>query len=252
MSSTDEPARAATALSPTFVRRPYYGSCHCKNVKYVTWIHLPEGGSSAESLASDQPVPKFADTDVKKFIEATGQEIYKCNCTTCHKLGHFHLRLADSPRDFLLLRPLAEPGQSDSGLTPYVIPKGNTKWYFCSRCGTRLFSIRGEFERVDGVKVPAKALAEMGLESEGHVVDGPGSESSAERVVSGWSPKSEGWEEDGEARTSYFSLNLITVDAAQEGFDLREIHERGWVQYLDAIDYMPEERTTRPHQHGMY
>lgn len=30
------------------------------------------------------------------------------------------------------------------------------------------------------------------------------------------------------ARTSYCSLNLITVDAAPGGFDLREIHERGW------------------------
>lgn len=66
--------------------------------------------------------------------------------------------------------------------------------------------------------------------------------------VKAWKPKTEGWIE---GDTGYFSVNAHTLDAGQEGLDLREWHERGWIVYLDVtIEGKP--RFGKPHDGGMY
>lgn len=51
---------------------------------------------------------------------------------------------------------------------------------------------------------------------------------------------------------SYLSINAVTLDANQEGLDLREWHEKGWVRYLDCLGEKEEPRFGRPHVGGMY
>lgn len=63
-----------------------------------------------------------------------------------------------------------------------------------------------------------------------------------------WSPKKEGWVE---GDTGYFSVNAHTLDAGQEGLDLREWHEKGWIVYLDMANE-GEPRFGRPHDEGIY
>lgn len=50
----------------------------------------------------------------------------------------------------------------------------------------------------------------------------------------------------------YVSVNAVTLDAGQEGLDLREWHEKGWVLYLDCLNETEESRFGRPHVGGMY
>jgi hypothetical protein len=79
-------AETMTSQAPT--RRPYHGSCHCGQTKYIAYLTLPP-----PTVAVD-PYP------------GTTIRIYKCNCSTCHKAGYFHVRLKDAPNDFVLLSPI--------------------------------------------------------------------------------------------------------------------------------------------------
>lgn len=76
---------------------------------------------------------------------------------------------------------------------------------FCGVCGVRCFTFRDEGE-----------VKEVEVEING--VNG-------KRKV--WSVKRDGWEENG------LSVNACTLDAGQEGLDLREWMEKGWIEYRD-------------------
>lgn len=78
---------------------------------------------------------------------------------------------------------------------------------------------------------------------------GPGAaEEGVERQV--WTPKRGSWAENGGG--SYVTINAATLDAGQEGLDLREWHEKGWIVYLDCLAEEEEARTLKPHVGGMY
>jgi hypothetical protein len=68
-----------------------------------------------------------------------------------------------------------------------------------------------------------------------------------------WAPK-EPWVEGTD--DVYLSVNAATLDARQEGLDLREWHEKGWIAYLDWLGEKPgengEDRLGVPHVGGMY
>jgi hypothetical protein len=132
----------------------------------------------------------------------------------------FHLRLASAPDDFLLLFPL-DPKASDSGMTGYLCNAQKSTWYFCSICGVRCFTIRGDTENAE-VEVESKVLRTLGLEAK---------------------------EERG--GTSYFSLNATTLNEGQEGLDLRAFHENRWIGYVDSLDKTAEDGI-KPHRGGMY
>jgi len=107
----------------------------------------------------------------------------------------------------------------------------------------RCFTIAGKGE-VNEVELPTTLLQSCG------VTDGTGEGET--KKVKAWSIVKEGWSE-GKGTPGYFSLNAVTLDEGQEGLDLREWHENGWVGYVDSLDdYGKPERGGKPHRCGMY
>lgn len=133
----------------------------------------------------------------------------------------------DSPNDFQVLSPLTATGLdvSEKGLGDYTCFAGNVHWYFCSKCGVRCFNFMGKGEIVD--------------------VDVAGETKTV------WKPKEEGWKE-GATSTGYLSVNATSLDQGQEGCDLREWTEKGWIVYLDCLKEIEEDRLGKPHEGGMY
>ncbi|KAF6801065.1 hypothetical protein CSOJ01_12016 [Colletotrichum sojae] len=208
-----------TEPEPTPTRRPYRGSCHCGETQYIVFLTLPHTVPPPRPLGSER-APR------------SQQDFYRCNCTTCHKAGFFHLRLQSSPDDFLLLRPL-DPYKE---LGDYTVHSGDLHFLFCKTCGMRCLILmgEGEVEEVD--------LGALGVDSE------PGKKTRA------WRPRKEGWVE-GKKFGSYLSVNGYSIDAGQ-GFDLREVTERKWVAYLDWLELHAEgsqgTRYDRPWEGGAY
>ena len=64
-----------------------------------------------------------------------------------------------------------------------------------------------------------------------------------------WASKEEGWEE---GKGCYLSINAQTLEAGQEGADLREWHDKGWIHYLDCLDEKEDDRWGVPHRGGCY
>jgi hypothetical protein len=193
----------------TSKRRACHGSCHCGLTEYIVFLDLPHPFSSSNP-------PKSTDT-----------EIYRCNCSTCHKMGFLHVNPANPRADFMLLSPL----DPDQGLSTYQCFSGNNKWYFCPKCGVRCFAFGGVGE-TNIIDVP-----ELG-ESKG-----------AMRKV--WQAVWDGREET----TPYLSVNGITMDY-REDFDLRVLTEGKQVHYLDDRSEPAEKklapRWDRPHHGGCY
>jgi hypothetical protein len=65
-----------------------------------------------------------------------------------------------------------------------------------------------------------------------------------------WMVKREGWDEV--AGESYLSVNAATLEPGQEGVDLREWMEKGWIAYFDSKDKVVEDRLGVPHGRGIY
>jgi hypothetical protein len=182
----------------------------CGLTKYVAYITLP-------------PPIISADRNIATATATT--RIRKCNCTTCQKTSNVSLRLMDSPNDFYLLSPITSDGGALGGID--VNPEGGLKdymcidylihWYFCSKCGVRCFNMMGEGEIRD-------------VEVEG-------------KVVKAWTPKREGWVEG----PSNLSVNATSIDAGQEGFDMREV----WIifHYLGSWRRAVWEPLSRPYKY---
>ncbi|KAH7383053.1 hypothetical protein BKA64DRAFT_175503 [Cadophora sp. MPI-SDFR-AT-0126] len=193
---------------PTPLRRPFHGSCHCGSVQYIIFITLPH---TPPTIAPPPP--------------RSNQELYRCNCTTCHKASFFHIRLAWSPEDFMLLTPL----DPITELGDYTCNNGLIHWLFCKKCAGRcfIFAGKGETAEVD--------LDEMG------VLDKSGGKMGKRTV---WRPKAEGWDEEREPGC-YLSVNGYTVDSGQEGFELGEFTANKWVGYMDCLEANGPEREPR-------
>jgi hypothetical protein len=208
---------STSAPVSTPLRRPFTGSCHCGQTRYIVYLTLPH----------DPPQPNNR-RDSNGQIR---QLIYRCNCTICQKTGLLHIRLPSPPDDFLLLSPL-DPLRE---LGDYQCFEKQLHFLFCRTCGVRCFSFMGEGELVEReVKDPVSG--EVGVKKV-------------------WSPK-QGWRED---MTRYMSVNAQTLDAGQEGLDLREWTEKKWVMYLDCLTEGDDDvssfdtaRYERPFEGGMY
>jgi hypothetical protein len=140
-------------------------------------------------------------------------------------MGLFHIRLINEPEDFLLL----SPSNPFEGLSDYMCFDNLIHWFFCGTCGVRCFSYsgkdRGEEREVeiDGVKTKV------------------------------WTAKREGWASGMTANGyDYLTVNATTIEPGQEGFDMREWHEKGWIHYLDTLGEVGEPRLGKPHEGGMY
>ncbi|KAF2741314.1 hypothetical protein EJ04DRAFT_530376 [Polyplosphaeria fusca] len=155
--------------------------------------------------------------------------IRKCNCTTCIKTGMFSVRFAYAPDDFVLLSP-KDPLEE---LSNYKCSDMVTNWVFCPTCGVRCIAFAG----------PKTETVEIDLET------WLGKESAGKTTTTVWKMKDQDWDE---TKGDYFTVNATTLDVGQEGLDLREWHEKGWIVYLDCLDYKEDNRHGRPHRGGQY
>lgn len=190
----------------------YHGSCHCGNVKYQVRLTLP---------------PLITAERTAKTVR-----IYKCNCTTCHKMGMFHCRPINLTEDFILTTP------APSELGDYRVYDKKIGWFFCKSCGVRTFGLGGAWE-----------------ETEINVDEWAGRERTEEGTEKVWKTKGallQATSDSGEKITRdmhYVSVNAVTL----EGVDLREWHEKGWIFYVDSLQSPREDpRYGKPHVGGMY
>jgi hypothetical protein len=208
---------------PAIEKQPCYGSCHCGFTKYIVFLTLPHPFSSRQP-----PLP-------------TQQEIYRCNCTACHKMGFLHVHPAHPADDFMLLAPL----NPDHELGVYQCYDMRLKYYFCAKCGVRCFTFGGG----EGEKHVANLSGpESNLGYDGDDSGSNGNKEGKRREV--WRAK---W--DGKAETRpYLSVNGTTIEH-REDFDLRILTEDKRVQYFDGRSVPEEERKARwnrPHYGGCY
>jgi hypothetical protein len=212
--SSSEVAGITTEMSTTGItetktaRRGYHGSCHCGNIKYIIYLQFPpltENGASTRTASLKQPQVR----------------IRKCNCSTCHKMGFFHLRLPHASKDFALLSPLDPLTE----LGDYTCFDHDIHWLFCKKCAVRCFAFSGEGEvsrkEIDGVETQI------------------------------WTPKVDDARPD-DGPVSYLSINAQTLEPGQEGLDLKDWHEKKWVCYLDSLDEKENDRYGVPHRGGTY
>lgn len=221
---TPQPAQVDDGI-PT--RRPYTGSCHCSRIKFIIFLTLPFQPPYLRRDAR-QPAPQFA---------------RKCNCTVCHKAAYFHINLADPKSDFILLSPL-DPLKE---LTNYKCAEKAQNLLFCPTCGIRAFINEGPEGKPLG-KLVSKDLSKIGLSLSQLQQLGFESERDATDVTV-HVPCDE-WDS---AATHSLRINAHALDKGQEMLDLREWHERKWVQYVNWLDEIDGARSyERPFHFGAY
>ncbi|KAF4126031.1 hypothetical protein GMORB2_1277 [Geosmithia morbida] len=207
-----------TDSTTTRKRHAFTGSCHCGDIWYIAHLNFPH---------DPPPYPR------------AGEALYRCNCTICHKAGLFHVRLDSAPDDFLLLSPL-DPFKN---LGDYQCGQKILHFFFCRTCGVRCFTFLGEGENVD-VNLDA-VLGKKGEQGE-----------TGTTTVKAWRPKKDGWKDDRVKNGGYLSVNANTLDQMQDGLDIREWCEKGWMYYIEQLN--PDENGAeqmsydRPFPGGMY
>ena len=155
----------------------------------------------------------------------------RCNCTFCHKLALLHIRVPSPSDDFLLI----SPSDPFTELGDYISSKNNVHWFFCKTCGGRCFTFLGvgEHEEVD--------LGTLGVAGE-----------RTGKTTKVWKVKKE---EPPVAGIRYLSINANSVDAGQDGFDLREWMEKGWLKYVENLNVHGDARPQlgdKPFAGGVY
>jgi len=194
--------------------KAYPGSCHCGDVQYQVKLKFP-------------PVHEPTAGSIR---------IYKCNCTTCQKMGYFHVRPTQPADNYILISP-ASPEE----LGDYRCNSKKQGWYFCKKCGVRVLGLGGSWEPVE-------------LDVERWA--GSKKEGGEEKLQKVWKPKGEPKvvELEGEKVTLpfYLSVNAVTLEPS-ENIDLRKWHEKGWVCYVENLrmDGSPT-REGEPYEGGMY
>ncbi|KAF2024240.1 hypothetical protein EK21DRAFT_79135 [Setomelanomma holmii] len=194
--------------------KAFHGSCHCGAVKYQVKLKFPPvHDSSAESI-----------------------RIYKCNCTTCQKMGFFHLRPIDPHEDYIFTSPA-----NIDDLGDYRCYGKKHGWYFCKTCGVRVLGLGGSWEQID-LDVEKWAGTRKADEEE--------------KLQKVWITKGESTtiEVQGKeiTRPYYLSVNAVTLEP-NEDIDLRRWHESGWIFYVENLKKDGTKmRVGEPHEGGMY
>jgi hypothetical protein len=208
------------------VRLPFTGSCHCGATRYIAHLRFPLEAPPAGPTTDASPLPR--------------QRIYRCPCTVCVKMNYFHTRLFSAPDDFVLLAPL-DP--MEGGLGDYTTNEHVLHFLYCKRCAVRCFVFSGPGEIVEveepeilrGKEWARDALTYVGSKDGG----ADASEEGKNRMIKVWRPSKALWnplEDSEDSPQCYLSVNAVTLDAGQEGLDLREWTEQKKVIYLDDQD----------------
>jgi hypothetical protein len=193
--------------------KAYHGSCHCGNVQYQLRLKFPP--------VHDPKVDSI--------------RLYKCNCSTCQKMGYFHCRPIAPADDFILTSPatIEELGE-------YRAVTMRTAWYFCKECGVRIVAVAGVWEQV-----------ELDVE------EWAGTKQAGERTLQKvWKSNGTTWtvEKDGkevDVPIHYLSVNAVTLEPGGE-IDMKMWHEKGWIFYVDSRFRKGTMRPGEPHEDGMY
>lgn len=196
---------------------PLTGGCHCGATRYVLYLTLPAPHNESNPNQKGD------------------QRIARCNCTTCHKMGLFHLTPADAQDDFLLLSPL----DPFTELGDYLTFDKEIHFFFCKTCGVRCLTYTGLGEVIDIDEASARELPEAAKA-------GGVAPTKAWRAIRG-----SGSPEFG----TFINVNGHTIDAGQPEFDMRELTEKKNVRYLDTFSEWGEgmpSRWDRPQEHGCY
>jgi len=193
--------------------KAYPGSCHCGTIQYLVKLKFPPvHDPSTESI-----------------------RIYKCNCSTCQKMGLFHLRPINPTSDYILTSPT-----NIDHLGEYRCFAKKHGWYFCKTCGVRVLGLGGEWEQVE-LDVGEWA----GTKKEGD-------EEKLEKV---WRTKGKQGTKEVDGTTVkkpyYLSVNAVTLEPSEE-IDLRKWHEKGWIFYVETRRQDGTPIGMKPHEGGMY
>jgi hypothetical protein len=194
--------------------KAFPGSCHCGDIQYQVKLKLP-------------PVHDPTVDSVR---------IYKCNCTTCQKMGFFHCRPTDPAENYILTSPATIEELGD-----YRCYEKKHGWYFCKKCGVRVLGLGGAWEQIE---LDVEKWA--GTKKEGE----------PEKLQKVWktSGKYTEIEVQGKKVTKpyYLSVNAVTLEYSEE-IDLIKWHEDGWLGYVQCRekDDTPP-RVGKPHKGGMY
>jgi len=184
--------------------KAYPGSCHCGDVQYQVKLKFPS----------------------KQDDQAESVRIYKCNCSTCQKMGYFHLRPINPTEHYILLSP------NPKDLGDYRCFEKKHGWYFCKKCGVRVLGLGGSWEQVE---LDVEKWASTTKETEKETL----------QTV---------WKTNGPPgpKRYYLSVNATTLEPSEDT-DLRKWHENGWISYCESRreDGTPT-RFGRPHEGGMY
>jgi hypothetical protein len=137
-----------------------------------------------------------------------------------------------------------DPSAEDSGVSAY-----KRTWYFCKTCGVRCFIAEGQMETTEA-ELPAEVLDKLDIG--GDVEAMPNEDGVLVKRVPVWKPKKEGWVQwPAPGNNSYLNVNMCTLDADQEGLDLRNFHEKGWIGYYEMLKESKGYQHT-PYEGGMY
>jgi hypothetical protein len=149
----------------------------------------------------------------------------------------FHIRLANSINDFVLLSPL-DPKTELSIYSPNPKrPTGSRP--FCPTCGVRAFML----DNMNLGEVVEKDLAAEGVDLRLAGIHGDG------KNVKVWKIKETGWIEE---KVGALRVNATSLEPEQEGLDLREFVEKGWVEYYDFLHDSRESQYGKPFEGGCY
>jgi hypothetical protein len=196
----------------------YKGSCHCGDIQYQVKLTFPP------------------EKDVDTAYDSKSLRLYKCNCRTCQKMGLFHCRPTDPGNNFILTSP-----STIEQLGDYRTGPGRNGWYFCKKCGVRVFGLGGQWEPVE-------------LDVDKWVGKDGGDGKSRKVWVT--RPKDITTVVDGKEVTKpfhYLSVNAVTLDVGEGGVDLKEWHEKGWIFYVENYKSgVGLRQPDRPFPCGMY
>jgi hypothetical protein len=127
-------------------------------------------------------------------------------------------------------------------LADYTCNDNKIHWLFCGKCGVRCFLLSTRDNDGQGSivekKVPIWKADEKKFEGE--------------EMRKVWLPGKEGKWIEGVFQGYYLSVNANTLEAGQEGLDLRTWTEDKVVSYLDCLNEVGEDRYDRPHEGGVY
>lgn len=197
-------------------RKWFKGSCHCGSIRYAA---------------------RLTPTDLKPHPD---ERIYRCNCKICHKIGFFHIHTADPLEDVYVFS--AENPRKMMG--DYRTGGKIIAFLFCKTCAAQPFLTTSELEeeKSDDLDKLSADLDKLGIDDIKGVAK--------EKDMAVWRPVLSAWDKkrgDG----TYFSLNGHTIDAGQEGFEMRDYVDNKTMTFLDWLHNQNDSKK-EPHAGGSW